>query len=106
DLELSVKSFAFAALAAVSALALSQTAFAQSNAPAQGQGNGRDGDVVTVFGRALEQVGDAQSASEGVVGYADLSVRPISRAAELVEVIPGMIATEHSSGGKANQYFM
>ena len=41
-----------------------------------------------------------------MVGYADLSTRPISRAAELVEVIPGMIATEHSSGGKANQYFL
>ena len=64
------------------------------------------GDTVTVFGRAFEQIGKAQSASEGVVGYADLSTRPISRAAELVEVIPGMIATEHSSGGKANQYFM
>ena len=63
-------------------------------------------DVVVVFGRAEEQIGVAQSASEGVVGYADLSTRPISRAAELVEVIPGMIATEHSSGGKANQYFL
>ena len=64
------------------------------------------GDTVVIFGRAEEQIGTAQSASEGVVGYADLSTRPISRAAELVEVIPGMIATEHSSGGKANQYFM
>lgn len=63
-------------------------------------------DTVVIFGRAEEQIGKAQSASEGVVGYADLSTRPISRAAELVEVIPGMIATEHSSGGKANQYFM
>lgn len=63
-------------------------------------------DVVVVFGRAEEQIGTATSASEGVVGYADLSTRPISRAAELVEVIPGMIATEHSSGGKANQYFL
>lgn len=63
-------------------------------------------ETIYVFGRATEQVGKAESASEGVVGYADLSVRPISRAAELVEVIPGMIATEHSSGGKANQYFM
>jgi hypothetical protein len=61
---------------------------------------------VIIFGRAEEQIGKAQSASEGVVGYADLSTRPISRAAELVEVIPGMIATEHSSGGKANQYFL
>jgi hypothetical protein len=63
-------------------------------------------DIVTIYGRAFEQIGEARSASEGVVGYADLSTRPISRAAELVEVIPGMIATEHSSGGKANQYFM
>lgn len=63
-------------------------------------------DVVVIFGRAEEQIGEAKSASEGVVGYADLSTRPISRAAELVEVIPGMIATEHSSGGKANQYFL
>jgi hypothetical protein len=63
-------------------------------------------DTVTIYGRAMEQIGEAQSASEGVVGYADLSTRPISRAAELVEVIPGMIATEHSSGGKANQYFL
>ena len=63
-------------------------------------------DTVVIFGRAEEQIGTAQSASEGVVGYKDLSTRPISRAAELVEVIPGMIATEHSSGGKANQYFL
>jgi outer membrane cobalamin receptor len=66
----------------------------------------RDGEKVVIFGRAEQQIGEAMSASEGVVGYADLSVRPITRAAELVEVIPGMIATEHSSGGKANQYFL
>jgi hypothetical protein len=63
-------------------------------------------DVVVVFGRAEERIGQARSASEGMVGYADLSTRPVSRAAELVEVIPGMIATEHSNGGKANQYFL
>ncbi|HPN06311.1 MAG TPA: hypothetical protein PK050_10900, partial [Hyphomonadaceae bacterium] len=43
-------------------------------------------DTVVIFGRAEEQIGTAQSASEGVVGYKDLSTRPISRAAELVEV--------------------
>lgn len=101
-----------AALALLSGL----PAFAQASGPAQaapvtgpsadqppaGPGN----DTVVIFGRAEEQIGKATSASEGVVGYKDLSTRPISRAAELVEVIPGMIATEHSSGGKANQYFM
>ena len=88
---------------ALALLALSPvlpTALAQDTQPTAGS------DTVTIYGRALEQIGEAQSASEGVVGYADLSTRPISRAAELVEVIPGMIATEHSSGGKANQYFM
>ena len=62
--------------------------------------------TVVIYGRAIEQIGEANSASEGMVGYADLSTRPISRAAELAEVVPGMIATEHSSGGKANQYFL
>ncbi len=91
-----------------SALALvALPAYAQQTGAAEDQPPAaRDGDTVVIYGRAIEQVGEAQSASEGVVGYADLSTRPISRAAELVEVIPGMIATEHSSGGKANQYFM
>ncbi|MEE3238552.1 MAG: TonB-dependent receptor, partial [Pseudomonadota bacterium] len=31
---------------------------------------------------------------------------PLARVAELVEVIPGMIATQHSGPGKANQYFL
>jgi len=76
-------------------------------APDQPQAQTDDkGNTVVIYGRAIEQIGEARSASEGVVGYADLSTRPISRAAELVEVIPGMIATEHSSGGKANQYFL
>jgi hypothetical protein len=75
----------------------------QSAPPADDQ---QTADTVIVYGRAIEQIGTAQSASEGIVGYADLSTRPITRAAELVEVIPGMIATEHSSGGKANQYFL
>ncbi len=100
---------ASASLLALSTLALSP-ALAQEAPPAAGPSaddpQDQTRDVVVIFGRAEEQIGVAQSASEGVVGYADLSTRPISRAAELVEVIPGMIATEHSSGGKANQYFL
>lgn len=93
------------ALSAVSS-ALAQESPAPASGPSADDPQTQPRDVVVVFGRAEEQIGVAQSASEGVVGYADLSTRPISRAAELVEVIPGMIATEHSSGGKANQYFM
>jgi outer membrane receptor protein involved in Fe transport len=63
-------------------------------------------DTVTIFGRATELAGEAQSASEGVVGYADFETRPLLRPGELVEVIPGMVAAQHSGGGKANQYFL
>jgi outer membrane cobalamin receptor len=100
---------ASASLLALSAVAL-PPALAQDApvlaGPAADDPQDHTRDVVVVFGRAEEQIGTATSASEGVVGYADLSTRPISRAAELVEAIPGMIATEHSSGGKANQYFL
>jgi len=61
---------------------------------------------ILVWGRATQLVGTADSASQGVVGYDDFSTRPLSRVAELVEVIPGMIATQHSGPGKANQYFL
>lgn len=61
---------------------------------------------ILVWGRATQLVGSAESASQGVVGYDDFSTRPLSRVGELVEVIPGMIATQHSGPGKANQYFL
>ena len=61
---------------------------------------------IVVWGRATELLGEADSASHGVVGYADFSTRPMMRVGELVEVIPGMMATQHSGSGKANQYFL
>lgn len=48
----------------------------------------------------------AMSASEGVVTAEQLEARPVARVAELLEFIPGMIATQHSGEGKANQYFL
>lgn len=61
---------------------------------------------VVVWGRSLQLLGTADSSSQGVVGYADFSTRPLARVGELVEVVPGMIATQHSGPGKANQYFL
>ncbi|MBC7984251.1 MAG: TonB-dependent receptor [Candidatus Obscuribacterales bacterium] len=63
-------------------------------------------DEVVVFGRNEELIGKAPAASEGTVGGADLSVRPLLRVAELLEVVPGLIAAQHSGSGKANQYFL
>lgn len=48
----------------------------------------------------------ALSASEGVVSQAQLAARPVARVAELLEFVPGMIATQHSGEGKGNQYFL
>lgn len=63
-------------------------------------------DEVEVRDRADDLVGIATSASEGTTGHLDLQSRPILRPGELVETTPGVIATQHSGGGKANQFFL
>ena len=65
-----------------------------------------DTDPIIVYGRQIEQIGIATSGSQGVVGYRDFEDRPISRVGELVENVPGVIATQHSGTGKANQYVL
>ena len=84
---------------------VSGTAFAQ-NAPLEDETSEQRRRDIIVTGRATDLIGVAGSASEGVVGKVDLEDRPIQRIAELLEVIPGFIATQHSGGGKANQYFL
>lgn len=61
---------------------------------------------IIVWGRGINLIGVAQSGSQGVLGYRDLELRPLARTGELLEAIPGMIATQHSGEGKANQYFL
>jgi outer membrane receptor protein involved in Fe transport len=61
---------------------------------------------LVVYGRAQQQIGAAHTASEGLVGYADIRLPPMLRVGELVESVPGMVATQHSGTGKANQYFL
>ena len=59
-----------------------------------------------VQGRGSPLVGEAISASEGIIGRIDLETRPMLRTGELLEAVPGMIVTQHSGNGKANQYFL
>lgn len=63
-------------------------------------------DTVEVKGRASHSSAVATSASQGVVGQAKLAYRPMARAGELVEVVPGALATQHSGSGKANQFYL
>ena len=63
-------------------------------------------DPLVVEGRSLDLLGQSGSASEGRVGSADLASRPLLRRGELLEVVPGLVVTQHSGSGKANQYFL
>ncbi|MGE3959148.1 MAG: TonB-dependent receptor [Vicinamibacterales bacterium] len=51
-------------------------------------------------------VGIAQSASQGAITARQLEVRPIMRPAEVLETVPGVIASQHAGEGKANQYYL
>ncbi len=91
-------------LAAAATLAFPGVAFAQQ-VPDEPDTSSA-GEAITVYGRGIAQIGIAQSGSQGVVGYRDFEDRAISRVGELVENVPGVIATQHSGTGKANQYFL
>src|SRR5690606_11975104 len=40
------------------------------------------------------------------IGHVDFASRPLLREAELIETVPGLIATQHSGDGKSNQMFL
>ncbi|HMB39569.1 MAG TPA: TonB-dependent receptor [Wenzhouxiangellaceae bacterium] len=61
---------------------------------------------VRVEGRAFDLVGIARNATEGYVGQEQLKKRPLLRIGELLETIPGFVATQHSGAGKGNQMFV
>jgi outer membrane receptor protein involved in Fe transport len=61
---------------------------------------------VVVTGRSDSLIGVAASSNEGVVGREQLARRPLLRAGEIVETVPGVIVTQHSGAGKANQFFL
>ena len=63
-------------------------------------------DTIVVTGKAENLLGIAPSASKGQASAQELAERPFLRRGELLEVVPGMIVTQHSGGGKANQYFL
>lgn len=65
-----------------------------------------ESDPIIVVGRADDLTGVATTASQGSVGAEDLRQRPSLRRGELLEVVPGLIITQHSGEAKANQYYL
>eukprot|EP01136_Pigoraptor_vietnamica_P031784 Opistho-1_new@92789 len=61
---------------------------------------------VEVLGHYQLGLGQSSAASEGSIRASLIASRPALRAAELLEFVPGMIVTQHSGDGKANQYFL
>ena len=51
-------------------------------------------------------VGVAGAASVGAITAAQLAARPIMRPAEVLEAVPGLVVSQHSGEGKANQYYL
>jgi outer membrane receptor for Fe3+-dicitrate len=61
---------------------------------------------IEVMGPRDASIGSADSASEGAVERESFQDRPKLRPGDIVEAVPGVVATQHSGDGKANQYFL
>jgi outer membrane receptor protein involved in Fe transport len=61
---------------------------------------------VEVSGHYDNAVGSSDAASQGTITGRLLQTRPALRPAEVLEFVPGLIATQHSGDGKASQYFL
>ncbi|MEM1156109.1 MAG: TonB-dependent receptor plug domain-containing protein, partial [Pseudomonadota bacterium] len=73
---------------------------------AQAHTQPNDLEEVVVSGRQTILIGEARSASEGVIGQMDLAIRPLLRPGDVLEAVPGLIVTQHSGSGKSNQMFL
>ena len=92
------------ATACTAASVLAQS-IAASDKPAEGGGVSLAPMVVT--GRHYDNsVGSSDAASQGVIRSELFASRPALRPGEVLEFVPGLIVTQHSGDGKANQYFL
>src|SRR5688572_31801107 len=88
-------------LASLAAAALTPSLHAQSPSS-----NASVRDEIVVLGRWDNPVGISRSASQGVAGNLEIESRPRLRTGEILEVVPGVIVTQHSGSGKSNQMFL
>jgi outer membrane receptor protein involved in Fe transport len=65
-----------------------------------------DLDEIVVSAQKHGLIGRIESSSQGTVTRAQLETRPVLRTGELLETVPGLVVTQHSGDGKANQYFL
>ncbi len=63
-------------------------------------------DEIRVIGHYENAVGTSDAASQGTITPKLIEERPMLRPGEVLEYVPGVIITQHSGEGKANQYFL
>lgn len=61
---------------------------------------------IEIQGHYANGVGTSDAASQGSVNAKLIETRPLQRPGEVLEFVPGVIITQHSGEGKANQYFL
>ncbi|MYN17762.1 TonB-dependent receptor [Rugamonas sp. FT107W] len=61
---------------------------------------------VLVDGSRANQLGVADAASAGSVSQQELAARTVYRPGEILEAAPGLIVSQHSGEGKANQFYL
>ena len=84
------------ALAFFSAFWLHHSPAQENETPAQ----------VRIIGHYENAVGTSDAASQGYITPQLIEARPMLRPGEVLEYVPGVIITQHSGDGKANQYFL
>src|SRR6267378_3429172 len=84
------------ALAFFSAFCVQHSPAQESETPAQ----------IRIIGHYENAVGTSDAASQGYITPQLIEARPMLRPGEVLEYVPGVIITQHSGDGKANQYFL
>ena len=74
--------------------------------PGARAGGTQELEKVVVTGSATNLVGVADSANVGTVTQKQLEARTVYRPGELLEATPGLVVSQHSGEGKANQFYL
>jgi len=74
--------------------------------PGARAGGTQELEKVIVIGNATSLVGVADSANVGTVTQKQLEARTVYRPGELLEATPGLVVSQHSGEGKANQFYL
>ncbi|WP_309602334.1 TonB-dependent receptor domain-containing protein [Sphingomonas sp.] len=88
------------------AAAAPATDVGNSTKPVRNEQESASSDTIYITASRISQLGVADSANEGIVTGEQLNARTVYRPGELLEATPGLIVSQHSGEGKANQFYL